>query len=1126
MATTNNLFTQGNTVTNVGGYALDATITSTNTKIDALNNTVFLKTLNKNTSSIDISGQTVLVSGGDISIENIEDIPLIEGFALETTLGTTNTKLDTLNTTLTNKVLDKTTSSVDISGQTVAISNTSFDSSNILDTPLITGFALETTLGTTNDKLDTLNTTLTNKVLDKTTSSVDISGQTVAISNTSFDSSNILDTPLITGFALETTLGTTNDKLDTLNTTVSNKHLDKTTDSVDITNQNINVNQTIESSSYDLVLQGSTLWADSLPTPNPFIADLLGREGWWYSNQANVANKSNIYWYANPPTGDPSGFQENDMTFSQLSSMYCVITCDYVDNGSLTIPTMGIFSQPTGTNDIIPTFAHSRWVYQLSSANRAKLRKGETILIYTGATRPNVFNQLVAYPLVQVSVIGEAQPTEIIGYMSINTQATTSIIAYLLQYVGYLNSAVGHIKQYGFKNSKERLAQENLASLTVTDGVLNVSSSGGGSGGVIQGISTSSGLAVDISATPSGETNRLLVDSRIGDGTYILGVNNDGSINTISPIVAKDADNAESTIQIFGKDNRLYTTAEITQGGNTLIVNEDGSINVAGSGSDGKAYLYSGNETSAITATVVDTKTGIDVNIIGGGGSSNVTVDNNLIVSPIVKKQTYDLDLNNDLYSGSTGNNDPPFQRDIVGNQGWYYLNTDPTKSANVYYYLNIPSAPLTSQSDIALTQINFFYAVITLNFVGTDKKNLPYITMASQAVGTDDYIPNVANTIYQYKFPEGNYINGERLVIYWGEFPRKPLETFMPNLRRIKLLQASGFPQTIFGPETGDKLAYFSVNTGLGVTEKQDFTLTNAGYKFNQVGGEQGSEEYNATFDFEFTASTVIESKLSKLTFNESNELLVASAGGGGGDGKAYLYSGDEATSITATTVSSKNGIDANIINASLDTHCYGSSDGTTFHHLKTTATGNLITESKTHDGANNAISSTVVDTKRGLDVNVISASAGGGGVVQLQAYSSVDGTTPVNVYATANRLLTNTISAEPIVGAINNIHSGNLATATFSTALNINNNYGNESVISYKDTSSSVSAFITIWGAFDNASDASYFYIGVLQPVVIRTGNRYASAVLKLKGLKYIRIYNEHTSTVGGVSCSLFSG
>jgi hypothetical protein len=1253
MATTNNLFTQGNTVTNVGGYALDATIASTNTKIDALNNTVFLKTLNKNTSSIDISGQTVLVSGGDISIENIEDIPLITGFALETTLGTTNDKLDTLNTTLTNKVLDKTTSSVDISGQTVAISNTSFDSSNILDTPLITGFALETTLGTTNDKLDTLNTTLTNKVLDKTTSSVDISGQTVAISNTAFECSNIASTPLITGFALEATLDTTNDKLDTLNTTVSNKHLDKTTDSVDITNQNINVNQTLEDSSYDLVAQGSTLWADSLPTPNPFVADLLGREGWWYSNQANVANKSNIYWYANPPTGDPSGFQENDMTFSQLSSMYCVITCDYVDNGSLTIPTMGIFSQPTGTNDIIPTFAHSRWVYQLSSANLAKLRKGETILIYTGATRPNVFNQLPAYPLVQVSVIGEAQPTEIIGYMSINTQATTSIIAYLLQYVGYLNSAVGHIKQYGFKNSKQRLAQENLASLTVTDGVLNVSSSGGGGGtSVVQGISTNTGVAVDINASPSGENiNRLLVSSILDDGTNTLSINNDGSLSTLSQVIATDADNAESTIQIFGKNNRLYTTTEITQGGNTLIVNEDGSINVSGGGGvggnvtvdniadtpliTGFALETGGNLASiktnsdknkyngdnlkveipttttlgantrdgsgtSITSTLVSSKRGLDCNIINASipvtsttlatqstlsslnnkfsldnvytTSIKTVVDGDVVVSPIVEKPDYDVVLNASLYGASEGDNNPPFVANPSGSKGWSYVNTSAVKQSSVRFYSNIPAQGDTVQSNIdVFNQISFFYAVIALDYIGTrDLTNLPYLTLATQATGVDDYIPNVANTIYKYTLPASpfNLIRGEEILIYWTENPGQniPPVSLMPNLRRFRL-DANG----TFGPSPGGNpmLAYLSIDTGLGLTEKQQYRLLGAGYKFTATGGQTADILNYTSVDSTFSVKTTIESNLSKLTFNEDNELIVATAGsssviqgistnggspinisaipmgmdvnrlltnaeitqggntlivnndgsinvaGSVSDGKAYLYSGDEATSITATTVSSKNGIDANIINVSLDTHCYGSSDGTTFHHLKTNSTGVLSVNSTTQDDNGVGITSTLNGAKQSLDVNVSNTVATNSTVVNGANTLTVNSDGSINVVS----------SGGSTYGAINNIHSGNLATATFSTALNINNNYGNESVISYRDTSTS-SGFITIWGAFDNTNDASYFYIGVLQPVIIRTGNRYASAVLKLKGLKYIRIYNEHTSQVPGVSCSLFSG
>jgi hypothetical protein len=52
-------------------------------------------------------------------------------------------------------------------------------------------------------------------------------------------------------------------------------------------------------STYDLSINGATLWADSTPVTNPFLADPNGREGWYYDNFSNIANKSNIYWYAN-----------------------------------------------------------------------------------------------------------------------------------------------------------------------------------------------------------------------------------------------------------------------------------------------------------------------------------------------------------------------------------------------------------------------------------------------------------------------------------------------------------------------------------------------------------------------------------------------------------------------------------------------------------------------------------------------------------------------------------------------------------------------------------------------------------------------------------------------------------
>jgi hypothetical protein len=404
------------------------------------------------------------------AINNINISAEIGDITVESSDSITHSKLDTLNTTVSNKHLNSSTDSVNIGNFP-----TSFEVSNLSDVPLITGFATEETLSDIKTKTDNLTfnnnagvlelntfdsqvytaignvvSAVNDKHLDSTTDSVTVSG-TVSIDTT--------------GLALETTLQSIDGK-------INNDSI--LTDAIQVSIKNASlvvdtINNSINEASYDLIINGATLWADSTPVGNPFFADPNGREGWYYDNQSNVLNKSNIYWYANPTSGN---LQENDMAFSQLSGMYCVVTNDYVENGALTIPIMVIYSQPTGTNDIIPSFAHSSWSYALTNTNVAKLRKGETVMLYTGATRPERFPNLPSYPLQLAATNGDALSSEIIGYMSVNTQGSTSKIGYLLQYCGYLNSAIGFNREYSFKNSIERLGGENLSSLTFEDGKL------------------------------------------------------------------------------------------------------------------------------------------------------------------------------------------------------------------------------------------------------------------------------------------------------------------------------------------------------------------------------------------------------------------------------------------------------------------------------------------------------------------------------------------------------------------------------------------------------------------------------------------------------------------------------
>jgi hypothetical protein len=72
--------------------------------------------------------------------------------------------------------------------------------------------------------------------------------------------------------------------------------------------------------------------------------------------------------------------------------------------------------------------------------------------------------------------------------------------------------------------------------------------------------------------------------------------------------------------------------------------------------------------------------------------------------------------------------------------------------------------------------------------------------------------------------------------------------------------------------------------------------------------------------------------------------------------------------------------------ITGSVQAHCFGSQTGTDFHHLKTTATGELVTHSQTRDGAGTAITSTPNGGITALDV-AISGTATVSGLVQAKS-------------------------------------------------------------------------------------------------------------------------------------------
>ena len=147
---------------------------------------------------------------------------------------------------------------------------------------------------TTHEKLDTLNTSLLNKHLNSSTDSINISGQSVLVNT-------------ISGFALDSTLQNTNTQLSSLNSTISNKYLDKTNDSVNISGQSVLVN-TISGFALDSTLQNTNTQLSSLNTSllNKHLdktTDSISISGQsiLISNLPSVQAVSGTFWPSNQP---------------------------------------------------------------------------------------------------------------------------------------------------------------------------------------------------------------------------------------------------------------------------------------------------------------------------------------------------------------------------------------------------------------------------------------------------------------------------------------------------------------------------------------------------------------------------------------------------------------------------------------------------------------------------------------------------------------------------------------------------------------------------------------------------------------------------------------------------------
>ena len=260
---------------------------------------------------------------------------------------------------------------------------------------------------------------------------------------------------------------TTHSKLDTLNTTVINKTLNKNTSSIDVSGQTLNVNVisdslVVEPVLYNLQIVGEDIYADSINGP---IVDPYGRDGWFWTNSATTGG-SNAYWYSNTIV------PQNQMTKQQIECLYIVLALDRV-KPDIVLPIITMYSLPTGSGDISAGFAHSRWTYVIPATNI--LNAGEVIMLTIGdhSKVARIRPELRRVHLELFGTIGDALSTEVIGLISLNTDSGTKLlnsVQYLLKNAGFYYSVTNKIVEYEFNNGVQNAINVNL-----TEGGIKIS---------------------------------------------------------------------------------------------------------------------------------------------------------------------------------------------------------------------------------------------------------------------------------------------------------------------------------------------------------------------------------------------------------------------------------------------------------------------------------------------------------------------------------------------------------------------------------------------------------------------------------------------------------------------------
>jgi hypothetical protein len=222
----------------------------------------------------------------------------------------------------------------------------------------------------------------------------------------------------------------------------------------------------------DLVLQKAiySTWSTYPPLPDP-----IGREGWWFYNNAQVQNWS-VFGYINAL--HPTTLAQKFMTKTQLKDAYFIITPDILDYDILSMPIIAVYSFPTGSGDASPNY-RSVWYYRITSEDFLDLRSGETILVHIGNRDPELRSNVPGIKYAFNSGEGPQLNSEIIKWIRLEASPPNGTDCQILvQNFGFFDQSLGRTREVAFLNSKKRLEETALSELRVVSDRLKVETTG------------------------------------------------------------------------------------------------------------------------------------------------------------------------------------------------------------------------------------------------------------------------------------------------------------------------------------------------------------------------------------------------------------------------------------------------------------------------------------------------------------------------------------------------------------------------------------------------------------------------------------------------------------------------